>query len=163
MFYHLSHNMSSQIVLGLSLFIPLLLFLGSCGICSSSNVLEQEQFQPAVEEHKDVCTTAECMQIHFNTCDPATLDIQQDGGRNSDGDCIVYVKVNSVDKSQIPEGMEFLAGTIEGSDMACAFNDEDMNKLMSMSSGSSEEFDPSMLDKCDGPLKTFIQMAMSNQ
>lgn len=144
--------------------IPLGLILLVGGLCGFLTGAEQQKYKPSENQPvMKTCTTQECFQQSILSGAPAEYDLNEQGasmhmeirGKSDLGDTIAYIRLDEIDESQIPEEYRLIAGSIKGADMVCALSDDNVQKMM------AGEIDESILDKCDGTLKSFVQIAVS--
>ncbi len=148
-----------------ALLFGLMLFAGLCGLFE--NGMDAQKYQPANPPiHVEKCETVECIEGKIVACEPAEMNLDNDQaklymkvkGRSSAGDCIVYLRLDEISSGAIPEEYQMFASGIKGADMTCALSQSDIKFLQ-----SGEMPDKQMLEKCDGPLKSVIQLAISAQ
>lgn len=145
--------------------VGLILLIGLCGLFENNGTVPQ--YKPANENVVVAsCDNIECMQGKLDACSPAEMTEQNEQGkvymkikgRSSMEDCIVYIRLDEINPQLIPEEYQMFAGTVKGSDMTCALDQDDIDLLK-----SGEMPDETMLEKCDGPLKSLLQLAISQQ
>lgn len=144
---------------------PIMLLIGLLGICgqgSNIDAAENEKYKPIEDLTLEECTTDRCMVEALEECSPAQEDIDRNGtkihaeirGKAKDNSCIVYMRLDELNPDILPSEMKFLASGIEGADMVCALTNEEADQMLAGKAG------PEVLDKCNGPLKEYIKLAI---
>ncbi|MEM3364078.1 MAG: hypothetical protein QXS93_01045 [Candidatus Micrarchaeia archaeon] len=149
--------------------IPLLLLVGMCGICGNGwqeAGFGNQRYQLKNPAQFEVCNSIECMNNNFGECVPSQFDTVINGtqvhaeirGRSVNDECIVYLKVVSIDTSQLPPQYQMFAQGLEGADGICAFTDLDIKDI------KNNDIDQKyLLSKCEGPLKEIAVMLSENK
>ncbi|MCX8200277.1 MAG: hypothetical protein N3G76_02295 [Candidatus Micrarchaeota archaeon] len=147
--------------------IPLLFLVGMCGICGNGGQeagFGNPRYQLKNPAELVPCNSAECMYKSLDTCAPSQFDTIINGthlhaeirGHSINDECVVYVKVVSVDVSKVPPQYQMLAQGIQGADGICSLTVQDIRDI------KNNDIDQNyLLSKCDGPLKD-IASALSS-
>lgn len=147
----------------LLIILPVLLLAGCCGLIDQT---KQDKYAPAPNNPPmKTCADINCMEQSIDTCTPAQFEMTQEGttilaevrGTSAAKKCITYVKLIELNKTQVPDEFKFMAGTVEGKDVVCAFSQEDIYKI------KTGHFDKELLSNCDGPLKGILEIVIASQ
>ncbi|MGC8924117.1 MAG: hypothetical protein ACP5KJ_02920 [Candidatus Micrarchaeia archaeon] len=139
--------------------LPILAIIGLCGFFE--NPMAQDKYVAVgYTGQATTCLNAKCFEEKFAAGEPAQYDLKDENvqihmevrGKSKSGNTVVYLRIDDFNESQVPENMRIIAKNAKGSDMVCALDSSDVDKIM------AGNVDKTMLDNCDGPLKGWIML-----
>ena len=152
----------------LTLFIPFFLFCGLCGTTDDGDsssyvqhpILEEDSPDYSGDDESFNQAIAECEEFKA-TQEGGGFTIYIESRGKSGNDCEIFIQLQSLDKSEIPNELAVAIGFlgIEGSSMVCMLSDEQI-ALLNDQGAESIEF---ILQDCHGPLKDNIEFILSFQ
>jgi len=147
--------------IGFSGIVPFIMFgmlIGLCGFFEPShnnnNVLIDNSYE---QIH---CYDDTCLKEQFIICEPSYGNINNQiftayveiNGETSNGKCEVYVRLDDLNSSAIPESYKMFTSFAVGSDMVCEVEDNEKNLLI------EGKFDKNLISKCNGNLANILDM-----